>query len=207
MSRTFDAVAAKRIADAVREIESRSSAELIVEIRARSGSYAHADGRFAAFLALVSLVVLVFMPLVVPPITVLLSPVAFYALGLAIAGRSAALRRLCTSRNERLQAVRTQAAALFHDRAIANTSEESGVLFYASLLERRIEVLADRGLLRKLVPNDWNALLAKLHVERVLDPETIVEDIRALGVMLERAAPAGETNADELPNAPEITLV
>ena len=206
MQPKFDSSAGRRIGEAVGEVEARSSAELIVEIRARSGSYAHAEARFAAFLALVSLAVVVFMPLTVPPVTVLLDPIAFYAAGIAIARHSDSMRRLFTTRRERLQAVRTHAAALFHDRGVANTSGETGVLLFVSLLERRIEVVADRGILQKVVANDWNAALAELHVERKLDPDAVVAAIQRVGAILQRDLPAGAVNEDELPNAPEVRV-
>lgn len=196
----------EKVADVVRDVESRSSVELVVEIRARAASYAHADSRFGALLALLSLVVLVFMPFVVPPIAVLLDPIPFYFLGVAISRRSDALRRLFTTRNERLEAVRTRAAALFHDRRVSETERETGVLFFASLLERRIEVLADRGVLRAVSPEQWNATLAELHGERPLDPDVVVAALRKIGALLERALPAGDANADELPSVPEVSL-
>jgi putative membrane protein len=200
----FDADAVRRLGEAVLELERRSSAELVVEIRPRSGSYAHADARFAAILTLVSLAVLVFMPFVVPPVAVLLDAIAVYVLGLAIAQRVDALRRLCTMRRERLDAVRTHAAALFHDRGVANTSGETGVLLYVSLLERRMEVLADRGLLRRVVASDWNAALAELHIERALDRQVVEDAIRRLASIVARDAPAGEINEDELASAPRM---
>ena len=206
MRHQFESAATRSIGEAVRELESRSAAELVVEIRARSGSYAHADARFAAFLALVSLAVLVYMPFTVPPVAVLLDPVAFYAVGLAIAKRSDSLRRLFTTRKERQQAVLTHAAALFHNRGVANTSGETGVVLFVSLLERRIEVLADRGVLLKVDANEWNAALAALHAEQPLDPEVVIAAIRRLGAVLERDLPAGAVNEDELSSVPEISL-
>lgn len=204
MRKQFDAGAGRRIGEVVREVESRSSAELVVEVRARAGSYAHADARFAAVLTFVSLVVLVYMPFVVPPIAVLLDALGVYLVGTAVARRSDSLRRLFTTRRERLEAVRTRAAALFHERRVSETEAETGVLFFASLLERRIEVLADRGVLRSVNPNDWNAVLAELHVEHPLDAGGVIAALRRIGSLLERDLPAGATNADELSNAPEI---
>jgi len=201
MQRTFDKEA---VIAAVRDVESRTAAEVVVEIRTRSGSYAHADARFAALLALLSLVVLVFMPFVVAPIAVILDPIVVYLAGIIIARRSAPLRRLFSTNAERTAAVHTHAAALFHERGIANTSAETGLLFYASLLERRIEVLADRGLLRQLVPNDWNALLNELRKERVLDSDAIVAAIRSLGALLARDVPRTADDVNELPDMPEI---
>lgn len=206
MRSKFDAEAARRIGEAVRAVEHRTAAELVVEIRARSGSYAHAEARFAAAAALLSLIVLVFMPWSVPPVAVLFDAAIVYASALIAARRSNAVRRLCTSPRERLRAARTHAAALFFERGVANTAEETGVILYVSLLERRMEVLADRGVLRKVASHEWNAMLAALRAERALDAEALIEAIRALGAVLERALPAGTTNVDELRNAPRIDL-
>jgi len=201
MQRTFDKAA---ITAAVREVESRTAAEVVVEIHTRSGSYAHADARFAALLALLSLVVLVFMPFVVPPIAVILDPILAWLAGIILARRSDALRRLFSTSAERTAALRTHAAAMFHERGIANTSAETGLLLYASLLERRIEVLADRGLLRRLVPHDWNALLIEIRKERPLDSDAILTAIRSLGALLARDVPRGADDVNELADAPEI---
>ncbi len=203
---SFDAAAARAIGDAVRDLEQRSAAELIVDVRARSGSYAHADSRFAATLAIVSLAVLVFMPWVVPPITVILDPIAFYVIGIAISRHSAGLRRLFTTRRERLETVRTHAAASFQERGVANTSAETGVLLFVSLLERRMEVVADRGLLRRVNATDWNAATADLHRDQDIDSDAVIAAIRAFGAILERDVPADDGNPDELTNAPEIQL-
>jgi putative membrane protein len=146
----------------------------------------------------------VFMPFVVPPVAVLLDAIAVYVLSLTVSRRGDALRRLCTKRRERLDAVRTHAAALFHDRGVANTSGETGVLLYVSLLERRMEVLADRGLLRRVMASDWNAALAEFHVERALDPKAVEDAIRRLASIVARDAPAGAINEDELASAPRM---
>ena len=202
----LDPAVTAAVTDAIHELERCSCAEVVVEVRARSGSYAHADHRFAAFLAIVSLAAILFMPWVVPPITVLLDPIAFYVIGLGIIRWSPPLRRLFTTRRGRLDAVHTHAAALFHDRGIANTSAETGLLLYVSLLERRIEVLADRGLLRKVDANDWNAAMAELLAARRVDPDAVIVAIMRLGSILERDLPAADENADELKSAPEIRL-
>jgi putative membrane protein len=204
MPRQFDAAAARRVGDAVRDLESRSSAELVVEIRMRSGSYAHADARFAAALVLLSLVVLVYMPWVVPPVAVVLDAIAIYVAGIAVARRSTTLRRLFSTPRERQQAVQTHAAALFHQRGIANTSGETGVLLYVSLLERRMEVLADRGLLQKVAAHEGNAALAELHAERTIDAHAVTAAIARLAPILQRHLPAQALNEDELPSAPGV---
>jgi putative membrane protein len=202
----FDEAAAKRIGDAVREAEARSAAEIVVEVRGHAGSYAHADARFGALLAFLSLVLLVLVPVAFRAVSLLLDAVFFYFIGVAISGRSKGIRRLMTRLREREAAVAEAAAARFHQRGIANTSSECGLLLFASILERRIEVLADRGVLRAVRPIEWNRLLASLRHPAAVDPETVVRAIEELGVVLVRDFPIVQGDVDELADEPSIDL-
>ena len=67
-----------------------------------------------------------------------------FALGAFASSRSNLLRRLFSSEKFRSSAVRTAAAAMFYEAGIANTNAEMGVLIYLSVLERRLELIADR---------------------------------------------------------------
>ena len=77
--------------------------------------------------------------------------------------RSNSLRRLFTSEKFRGDAVRTGAAAMFYEAGIANTNAEMGVLIYLSILERRLELIADRGILKGVNALEWNQTLFELH--------------------------------------------
>src|SRR5512132_368642 len=75
---------AKAAADAVRSVEACSCAELVVEVRDRSGSYAHADTRFAALVALFTLAFALFSPYVFARGWVMVDVLIGFALGLLI---------------------------------------------------------------------------------------------------------------------------
>ena len=187
------------ITEAIRELERCSCAEVVVEIRARSGSYAHADARFASLLAFVALLVLLFSPWSFAPGWVAIDVAIVWALALFI--RSDAARRLMTRSRERDNQVRVLAAAMFHDRGVANTSEETGVLVYLSVMERRIEILADRGVLEAVPVLEWNRIVAEAR-GRDATPETLADVVRALTPLLERHLPVREGDVDELGSVP-----
>src|SRR5215212_1080524 len=191
------------LSEAVREIENRSCAEVVVEVRSRSGSYAHAEARFAALVAFAALVTLLFSPWSFRAFWVAIDVAVVYAIGLYLARRSNTIRRFVTRQSERAAQVRTTAAAVFHERGIANTSGETGMLVYLSLLERRIEILADRGILLSVPALPWNQLL-----ERARGcPGTVaalLELLRALGPILGQYLPVGEGDVDELANEPRF---
>jgi putative membrane protein len=203
LPKPLDPKIARAITDAVHELEGRSCAEVVVEIRSRSGPYGHAEGRVAALVALVALLVLLFSPWTFAPPWVVIDVVIAYFLGLFAARRSDVLRRLVTSARERATSVRTTAAAVFHERGIANTESETGMLVYLSLLERRIEILADRGVLKAVPPLTWNQLL-DLGARHGGTAQTLVEIVRGLAPLLEQHLPARAGDTDELSNAPRF---
>jgi putative membrane protein len=203
MAKTLDPTVTAALADAVRELERRSCAEVVVEIRSRSGSYAHADARFASIVAWVALLVLLFSPWPFRAGWVAIDVAMAWVLGLFIARKSDAVRRLVTTQRERVAQARTMAAAVFHDRGVANTSRESGVLVFLSMLERHIEVLADRGVLAAVPSLEWNRIAAAAQ-ERNADPATLAGVVAALAPLLERHLPSHEGDVDELCNLPRF---
>jgi len=189
------------ITEAIHELERCSCAEVVVEIRARSGSYAHADARFASLLAFVALLVLLFSPWPFAPGWVAIDVAIVWIAANFI--RSDAARRLMTTSREREAQMRVLAASVFHDRGVANTAEEMGVLVYLSVMERRIEMLADRGVLEAVPVLEWNRIVAEAR-GRDATPETLADVVRALTPLLERHLPVREGDVDELCNVPRF---
>lgn len=198
----LDPAVTASITEAIQELERCSCAEVVVEVRARSGSYAHADARFASLLAFVALLVLLFSPWPFAPIWVAVDVAIVWVAALFL--RSDSARRLMTSRREREAQVRLAAAAVFHERGVADTSEETGVLVYLSVLERRLELLADRGILEMVPSLEWNRLADEAR-GRNATPETLAEVVRALTPLLERHLPYREGDVDELCNVPRFS--
>ena len=189
---------------AIRKLESASSAEVVVEVRARSGTWAHADARVAGAFAFIGLLVLLFSPWHFTPLWVAIDVVLLYAAGHFVARHTDTLRRFLTSRRERNQTVRTAAAALFYERGIANTRSETGVLLYLSILERRMELIADRGVLKAVPALEWNQLVARIHDDGNADLSTLSTIITELHRLLADRLPCNEENPDELASAPRF---
>jgi putative membrane protein len=201
----LDPATTQAIVDAVQALERCSCAEAVVEVRARSGSYAHADARFASLLAFVALLVLLFSPWHFAAEWVAVDVALAWILGLFISKKSMAVRRLMTTSKERIDRVRLVAAAVFHDRGLANTKEETGVLVYHSVLEGRIEILADRGVLEAVPALEWNRLIAEARA-RHATPKTLAAVVTALTPLLERHMPVREGDVDELCNVPRFEI-
>jgi putative membrane protein len=124
-----------------------------------------------------------------------------------VSSRTDLIRRLLTTRKFRAGAARAGAAAMFYEAGIANTLAENGLLIYLSLLEHRLEIIADRGILKAVPPLKWNNAVFELKkIARQPNPEGLVQAARDLGSLLaEHLPPTGE-NPNELADGPRIEL-
>lgn len=206
-SSRIDQAACESLADCVAEIEKHTDAELVIVVRARSGSYAHADYLAGALLAFCGLLFLLFSPISFHQYWVVIDVVLLFALGAFLSAKSRGLRRLLTSQKFRERAVRTAAAAMFYEAGIANTKAELGVLIYLSLLERRLELIADRGVLQVVPSIEWNECLFELHQAGSEDDfPALLKAMRLLGALLAAYSPPTGENPNELPDKPRIEL-
>ena len=203
----FDEAARAALTNCVKKIEATTDAELVLVVRARSGSYRHADYLFGALVAFLSLLFLLFSPFDFQQYWVAIDVALLFAIAAFASSRSNFLRRLLTTDKFRSAAVRTGAAAMFYEAGIANTNAEMGVLIYLSILERQLELIADRGILKGVNALEWNQLLFELHeAGRKADAETLQAGLGHLGALLGKHLPATGENPNELPDAPRFEL-
>ncbi len=203
----FDQASSDVLARAVRDIEKDTDAEIVIVVRGRSGNYRHADYLCGAILALIGLIFVLFSPFEFHTYWVPIDVVLLFVTGAFLSSRSDMIRRLLTAKKFRAQAARNGAAAMFYEAGIANTHAENGVLIYLSLLERRLEVIADRGILKAVPPLKWNHTIFELkQVAHDPEPEKLVKAVHDLGrVLAEHLPPTGE-NPNELADGPRIEL-
>src|SRR5947199_2063565 len=199
MKAKFDQAASEAIARAVGEIEKKTDAEVVIVVRGRSGSYRQADYLFGLVIAFLGLLFVLFSPFDFHTYWVPFDVAALFLLGVFVSSRSDFLRRLLTTEKFRQAAARTGAAAMFYEAGIANTHAENGLLIYLSLLERRLEVIADRGILKAVPPLKWNHSAFELkQVAHDSGPDKLVKAVRDLGrVLAEHMPPTGQ-NPNEL---------
>jgi uncharacterized membrane protein len=103
---------------------------------------------------------------------------------------------------------RARAVAMFGKLRMWDTEHNNGVLVYLLLVERKIEIVADRGISRHVAPAQWNAMVQRMgeafRESRFEDGLTqALEEVSALLVQHFPLAP-GEPNRNELPNRPVL---
>lgn len=104
------------------------------------------------------------------------------------------------------QSARSRAIDLFSQLRVWDTADNSGVLIYLQLVDRRVEIVADRGIDAKVGQAFWNAVCRRMEQAfRAGDFEGGA--LAALGEItaeLVRHFPASGDNPNELPDAPVV---
>ena len=196
----FDAKAFQAVEDAVREAESTTSGEIVPMVVDRSDSYPGVRAAGAAVLAFVAGVVVLGFELDpwawIPPVQI-----GTFVLGAWLLGRRRVLRHLIPARI-RAERVDRAARLAFLEHGLTDTRDRTGILIYTSLLEHRVEILADRGIDAHVEGGVWDGvvrrILAAIREQRA--DEGLIEAIRECGEILATRFPPRPDDTDELDN-------
>jgi putative membrane protein len=206
LERWFDEAARARVAEAVRMAEAGSRGQVVPVVVARSDRYPEARLRGALLGAATVTAILLLSTL---PVTLGELPLA--QLGGAVLGWAASwlapLERLLVGTHHLEQEVRTRAVRAFHEHGLHDTAEGTGVLVFASLLERRAVVLGDHGIHARVGDGEWQATVDALvaGLKRGAPVDGFVEAIGRCGARLTEHFPRdGAPMANELPDAIQL---
>ena len=185
--------------DAVRAVEARSAAEVVVASRERSGSYLHADLVAGIVAANLVLFYQLFSPWEFSLPVIQVAPTAAGVLVGLVTSITPWARRALTPRRTREAMVRTAARALFVDKGVSVTSGRTGVLVYISVLERSAEVVADVGVTKAVPADRWAAATTRVNEAAASgDGLAVAAAVTALGDVLAAALPRSEDDVNEL---------
>ena len=153
-----------RVRAAVDKAEEGLAAEIVPCVFAQSSPYPEtvwAGAAAAVGLACGALFLSdVFHPLWLPLSTLILFVPAAGIAGAAAGRWCAPLKRLLIGRHRLDDAVQRRAKEVFYDRGVSHTKSRDGVLIFASILEKRVVVLADEGLRDKVKPGAWEPAIS-----------------------------------------------
>lgn len=101
---------------------------------------------------------------------------------------------------------RHRAVEVFGRIRVWDTEENSGVLIYVLLAEHRLEIVADRGLTKRVEQRGWDAIARDMQAAYAKGQFLAgsVAGIEAITRLLEQHFPPGEANPNELPDRPVI---
>lgn len=101
---------------------------------------------------------------------------------------------------------RQRAAELFASQGVWDTEENSGILIYLQLVDRRVEILADRGIAARVPQAEWDAICRAMEAAfKTGDYRggALAAVARASNLLVEHF-PAAAANPNELPDQPLV---
>ena len=188
--------------EAVRTVEAASSAELVVAVRQRSGSYVHVNLAVGILAGLATLAFLLYSPWSHELVWFLVDPVVVGALAGLVFLRSPLLTRLFTRQAARRNRVEAAARSVFVERRVHSTSGRTGILLYLSLLEREAVLVVDLAVEAVAATDAWRAAVSEIEgaMRRGASGFEVAAKVSGLASVLGPVLPCGENDVDELPN-------
>lgn len=99
---------------------------------------------------------------------------------------------------------RERAKEVFALRGVWNTEENNGVLIYVLLADRRVDIVADRGIDARVGASEWERIchMMESHFREGRYEEGAVAGVAAVSELLERHYPASGEGRNELSDRP-----
>ncbi len=214
---------AEAVSQAVVRAEKTTSGEIVVALTAASHHYSFWELLFALTCAAIAFAVFMWflpalssfaagffwgsapdwiMPLCAGALIFLCTALLFWCANIP------AIDRLIVPAAYRNAAVFRRAMRFFAESGIYDTREHAGILIFISLLEKKVCIIADRGISRKIEQSAWDALAAGLSAGFASQAArhnggtrcALVSTVEKCGALLAKHFPPSADNPDELHN-------
>jgi putative membrane protein len=189
------------IAEAVKQAEGLTAGEIVPVILKQSDFYPAAHFRLCLIFGILAGLITYQSYDFDDPLVLLWAQIPGFILGYFLA-YIPVLKRMMTPKNKMAEEVRQRAIEVFYEQNVSNTKDRTGIMIYVSLLERKVEILADCGINEKVEPDHWHNLMSKLVID--IKSETLrvglVKAIMACGQTLSHHFPLQDDDTDELAN-------
>ncbi len=186
------------------EIESQTSAEVVVAVRARSSKYLWVEFGVGITVMLGALAFMLFSNrFEFSLLAIFLDPIIAGVIAGLLATQIDPLHRLLVPRHWRRDHARVLAQSIFYRGGVRHTTERVGLLVFFSLLERVAVVVADSGVKAAIEESpEWIAAVAKIDsaLANGGTGHEAAEAMRALGPVLSPLLPRSEFDVNELPD-------
>jgi putative membrane protein len=197
-----------RVETAVKEAEKLTAGEIVVMIISDSYQYPLAIVIGAEAFAL--LLAVIFTPLAGAWLWIggqnmwlfLGFLTVFFILFHEIIKRIPWLKRFFISRKEIDDEVEEAAITNFFDQGLYRTRDQTGVLILISVFERRVWVLADRGINTRVSESQWDDIVKMITdgIKQKRPADAICEAVEKIGELLKTYFPIKPDDTDELKN-------
>ena len=207
-----------RISAAVSEAEENTGGEIVTAIIPESDDYASREMLFSVGVTVLVFIIAAFFSSSISQLlgnwfwaeSPALLPLAVGTVALAVGAVSyvlvqiPAFDRIVVGNRIMAEAVRNRAMRHFVESAAYDTVDRTGVLLFVSDLERRVELIADKGINDVVAPDTWDRIVSALvrGMKEKHTAESLETAIREIGLVLTEHVPPRPDDENELSNGP-----
>ena len=187
-----------RIAEAIRAAEAKTAGEIFCVIARHSSDYRLVPVAWAAVIALVVPLPLIYLTAWSASAIYILQLVAFLAAAIGLS--QPGIRFHIVPRRTKHDRAHAEAMRQFWAQGLHKTEHRTGVLIFASAAERYAEIVADAGINEKVMPEAWARAIHALvsGVKHGKPGDGFVAAIAECGAVLAAHFPPGAMKKDEL---------
>jgi len=200
--RFFTTEEKERLKAATDDVESRTIGKIVVMVVDHSDHYIEAEvlgGVFLGSLLSLTLAVLFFDSSLW--FYILLTFIFFFPCWFLFI-KVETLKKLFLGNKRKEEAVRLRAERAFFERGLYRTKKSTGVLFFLSLLERKVWVFVDKGIHEKMDEGTLDRFADEVSkgVREKRACDALSQAIQEIGVLLSKYFPITGEDVDELPD-------
>jgi putative membrane protein len=162
------------IAQAIDEAEQETSGEIVLAVVRSSDIYSGGRWRIAIATALLFALVLYWINPSLDPLYYLIIEIPALWIGYSLS-RIPPLLRFALPHSVVQEEVHQRALELFHSNKLSSTHDRTVILIFLSVLEHRLEVVADSGIDAKVQPGVWVDVVE--HLSQKIRDETLCDGI------------------------------
>ncbi|ARP99117.1 TPM domain-containing protein [Pseudorhodoplanes sinuspersici] len=190
----------KRISDTIKAAEQRTSGEIFCVIARRSEDYRLVPIAWAAGLALLTPLPLLFLTTMPAKLIYLIQLIVFIVAALLLSWPP--IRFRIVPRRKLHEQAHAEALRQFVAQGMQKTEQRTGVLIFASEAEHYAEIIADAGIHAKVTPDVWDEAVAALiaGIGNGRSADGFIAAIEKCSAVLSQHFPPGALNRNELPD-------
>lgn len=190
----------RKVAEAIKEVESRTDAEVVTVLAREADSYLYISTLWAAFLSLLLAPLVQFLPWWLDYREAFtLQWLLFIVLAVLFRWRPLTMRLV--PKKVKYWRAANLARRQFLEQELHSTRGRLGLLIFVAEAEHYVEILADRGLAERITDESWSEIVENFirEIKRGKTGEAFVHCVEKCGELLQETAPVSEIK-NELPN-------
>ncbi|MFW5837290.1 MAG: TPM domain-containing protein [Desulfovibrionaceae bacterium] len=186
----------------VKNVETSTSGEIVPVVVSSSYHYPTASHLAALVLGVPAALLVCWIIGMTDMLTFAAVFLAAYAGALIAANLFPALMRPLISPREMDEEVHEAALTNFFNLGLHRTRDETGIIIFVSVFERKVWILADKGINDKVDPDVWKDVADELtrSIREGRRGEALCAAVRRCGDLVAEKLPVKHDDTDELPN-------